>query len=128
MNPLLRRTLFSSTFFKCTYKYRISPITNSSLRTFFKSSILLKPHHTYNHANFQSSTSFFGRTRSIIRVLLRKFHGNHNIKESFNIDAASGSVSTRYILKAMFDFIWPKTGKQVKIRVLIALSLLLLSK
>ncbi|CAF4157216.1 unnamed protein product [Rotaria sp. Silwood2] len=28
----------------------------------------------------------------------------------------------------MFDFIWPKTGKQVKIRVLIALTLLLISK
>lgn len=28
----------------------------------------------------------------------------------------------------MFDFIWPKTGKQVKIRVLIALGLLLISK
>lgn len=28
----------------------------------------------------------------------------------------------------MLDFIWPKTGKQVKIRVLIALSLLLISK
>ncbi len=28
----------------------------------------------------------------------------------------------------MLDFIWPKTGKQVKIRVLIALTLLLVSK
>ena len=28
----------------------------------------------------------------------------------------------------MFDFIWPKTGKQVKIRVLLALGLLLISK
>ena len=42
--------------------------------------------------------------------------------------AAEKTVSTRYILKAMLDFIWPKTGKQVKIRVLIALALLLLSK
>jgi hypothetical protein len=31
-------------------------------------------------------------------------------------------------MKAMLDFIWPKTGKQVKIRVLIALALLLISK
>ena len=41
---------------------------------------------------------------------------------------ANTTVSTRYILKAMMDFIWPKTGKQVKIRVLIALGLLLISK
>ncbi|CAF0764189.1 unnamed protein product [Didymodactylos carnosus] len=37
-------------------------------------------------------------------------------------------ISTGYVLRAMFEFIWPKNGKQVKIRVLIALSLLLLSK
>jgi hypothetical protein len=49
MNPLLRRTLFSSPFFKCTYQYRFSPITNSPLRTFLKSAILSKPHHAYNH-------------------------------------------------------------------------------
>jgi len=37
-------------------------------------------------------------------------------------------MSSRYILRAMLDFVWPKTGKQVKTRVLIALGLLLISK
>ncbi|CAF4235797.1 unnamed protein product, partial [Rotaria sordida] len=79
------------------------------------------------YANFQSSSSFLSRARNIIRIFLRKSHA-HGSKEPFNVDVPPGSVSTRYVLKAMFGFIWPKTGKQVKIRVLIALTLLLVSK
>ena len=46
MNPLLRRSLFSSsTFFQCSYRYRLSPVTNSSFRTFLNTSIRSKPHH-----------------------------------------------------------------------------------
>ncbi|CAF0956811.1 unnamed protein product [Rotaria magnacalcarata] len=128
MNPLLRRTVFSSTFFKCNYKYRFSPITNSPLRAFSKSSILLKPHHAYNHANAQSSSAFFRQSQNIIRVFLRKSHGNSTTAKAVNAGANPPKFSTRYVMKAMLDFIWPKTGKQVKIRVLIALSLLLASK
>lgn len=57
--------------------------------------------------------------------LQRKVHGQPNGAEA---GGATKTVSTRYIMKAMLDFIWPKTGKQVKIRVLIALGLLLISK
>ncbi|CAF0894953.1 unnamed protein product [Adineta steineri] len=128
MNPLLRRTLFSSPFFKCTNHYRLPPITNSSLRTFLKSSILSKPHPAYNHANFKAASSLFGRSRNIIRVFFRKWHGRHNGTGAPDVAVPKQNITARYIFKAMFDFIWPKNGKQVKIRVLIALGLLLISK
>jgi hypothetical protein len=55
-------------------------------------------------------------------------HDHHSGKAPPELNDKTKNISTRYIIKAMFDFIWPKTGKQVKIRVLIALGLLLLSK
>lgn len=127
MNPLLRRTLFSSPFFKCHYQYRLSPVTNSSLRTLFKSS---KPFHNYNHSNFQANSSIFRRARHILRAFVRQSHthGSPNGSSAAEANGATKTFTSRYILRAMFDFIWPKTGKQVKIRVLIALGLLLLSK
>ncbi|CAF1128071.1 unnamed protein product [Adineta ricciae] len=129
MNPLLRRTLFSSPLFKCTHQYCFIPVASSPLRIFLKSSILLNTRHTYTHVNVKSSSKLFGNSRNILRVFLRKWHGRHgNTGTSADIAGTAKPISTRYILKAMLDFIWPKTGKQVKIRVLIALSLLLLSK
>lgn len=60
--------------------------------------------------------------------LQRKVHARPNSGAAAEGGGAKKDISTRYIMKAMLDFIWPKTGKQVKIRVLIALGLLLISK
>ncbi|CAF1494631.1 unnamed protein product [Didymodactylos carnosus] len=66
--------------------------------------------------------------KSFIGIIKRKWHPGHSSAFSQDLGIKDKPITTRFILRAMFDFIWPKAGKKVKIRVLIAFSLLLVSK
>jgi hypothetical protein len=86
------------------------------------------PKNSKHPSNIYGKVALGSDARKAI-LIQRQWHGRHSgTGTATDVTGTAKPISTRYILKAMFDFIWPKTGKQVKIRVLIALGLLLISK
>ena len=89
-----------------------------------KNVILNNPYKSYS--NYSSKFTKFSRF-NINKFLFRSFHQN-KIRFKEQTTNKAETISEIKILKTLFKYIWPKDNWSVKIRVIIAFSLLLLAK
>ena len=89
-----------------------------------KNVILNNPYKSYS--NYSSKFTKFSRF-NINKFSFRSFHQN-KIRFKEQTTNKAETISEIKILKTLFKYIWPKDNWSVKIRVIIAFSLLLLAK
>ncbi|KAL6949209.1 Iron-sulfur clusters transporter atm1, mitochondrial [Hanseniaspora uvarum] len=89
-----------------------------------KNVILNNPYKSYS--NYSSKFTQFSRF-NINKFSFRSFHQN-KIRFKAQTTNKAETISEIKILKTLFKYIWPKDNWSVKIRVIIAFSLLLLAK
>lgn len=96
----------------------------SQTNIFFKPRLLNNPYKSYS--SYSSKFTQFSRF-NINKFSFRSFHQN-KIRFKEQTTNKAETISEIKILKTLFKYIWPKDNWSVKIRVIIAFSLLLLAK